>query len=74
MAQLAIRPSRSSSKAYYRTYVYLYLTALANHASPARLSRCQMRDYRDSEKIIRERLAEEGIALGEGKEGFKPPF
>ena len=33
-----------------------------------------MRDYRDSERIIRERLAEEGIALGEGKEGFKPPF
>ena len=33
-----------------------------------------MRDYRDSEKIIRDRLAEEGIALGEGKEGFKPPF
>ena len=33
-----------------------------------------MRDYRDSEKIIRKRLAEEGIALGEGKEGFKPPF
>ena len=33
-----------------------------------------MRGYRDSERIIRDRLAEEGIALGEGKEGFKPPF
>ena len=31
-------------------------------------------DYRSTESIIRDRLAEEGIALGEGKEGFKPPF
>ena len=33
-----------------------------------------MTDYRVTESIIRNRLAEEGIALGEGKEGFKPPF
>ncbi|MCY4476083.1 MAG: radical SAM protein [Chloroflexi bacterium] len=33
-----------------------------------------MTDYRVTESIIRNRLAEEGLALGEGKEGFKPPF
>jgi len=33
-----------------------------------------MRDYRVTESIIRNRLAEEGIPLGQGKDGFKPPF
>ena len=33
-----------------------------------------MRDYKSTETIIRDRLAEEGITLGEGKDGFKPPF
>ena len=33
-----------------------------------------MTDYRSTESIIRNRLAEAGLALGEGKEGFKPPF
>lgn len=33
-----------------------------------------MRDYRVTESIIRNRLSEEGIPLGEGKDGFKPPF
>ena len=33
-----------------------------------------MRDYKSTEAIIRDRLADEGIALGEGKDGFKPPF
>ena len=33
-----------------------------------------MRDYKTSEAIIRTRLENEGIVLGEGKDGFKPPF
>ena len=33
-----------------------------------------MRDYNATEQIIRNRLAAEGITLGEGKDGFKPPF
>ncbi len=33
-----------------------------------------MRDYGVTESIIRSRLAEEGITLGQGKDGFKPPF
>lgn len=33
-----------------------------------------MDDYRVTESIIRNRLAEEGITLGQGKDGFKPPF
>lgn len=33
-----------------------------------------MRDYEVTECIIRDRVAEEGIELGIGKDGFKPPF
>lgn len=33
-----------------------------------------MRDYEATERIIRDRLADEGIELGKGKDGFKPPF
>ncbi len=33
-----------------------------------------MRDYEMTERIIRDRLAEEDITLGQGKDGFKPPF
>lgn len=33
-----------------------------------------MRSYKATEQIIRDRLAAEGIPLGEGKDGFKPPF
>ncbi len=33
-----------------------------------------MRSYNAAEQIIRDRLADEGIPLGEGKDGFKPPF
>ena len=33
-----------------------------------------MQDYKSTEAIIRNRLAEEGIELGVGKDGFKPPF
>ena len=33
-----------------------------------------MRDYESTERIIRDRLAEKGFELGEGKDGFKPPF
>ena len=33
-----------------------------------------MQDYKSTEAIIRNRLADEGIELGEGKDGFKPPF
>lgn len=33
-----------------------------------------MRDYDRSERIIGQRLAKEGIPLGKGKDGFKPPF
>ena len=33
-----------------------------------------MRSYNATEQIIRDRLAAEGIPLGEGKDGFKPPF
>ncbi len=33
-----------------------------------------MRSYKTTEQIIRDRLAAEGIPLGEGKDGFKPPF
>ena len=33
-----------------------------------------MEDYRATESIIRNRLAEDDIPLGQGKDGFKPPF
>ena len=33
-----------------------------------------MRSYAATEQIIRDRLAAENIPLGEGKDGFKPPF
>ena len=33
-----------------------------------------MRHYRDAEQVIRARLDAEGITLGEGKDGFAPPF
>ena len=33
-----------------------------------------MRGYKTAEAIIRARLEHEGIVLGEGKDGFKPPF
>lgn len=33
-----------------------------------------MRDYEATECIIRDRLDDEGIELGKGKDGFKPPF
>lgn len=33
-----------------------------------------MRSYKATEQIIRDRLGAEGIPLGEGKDGFKPPF
>lgn len=33
-----------------------------------------MRSYNATEQIIRDRLTAEGIPLGEGKDGFKPPF
>ena len=33
-----------------------------------------MEDYKATESIIRNRLAEDDIRLGQGKDGFKPPF
>ncbi len=33
-----------------------------------------MQNYRQSERIIQDRLTENGIKLGKGKDGFKPPF